>query len=317
VHSLDTVVQQLRARKSPAEVALLRRATEISARAPRRGDARRRAGCNEGEIQAVLEGTFRRQGAERPGYGSIVGSGPNALKLHWDVNDRTMRAGDLLLIDAAAALQHYSSDVTAHDAVGGASPASSGRSTTSCSPRRRPTMRQIRAGGTGGAGQRLGGAGWSRQGSRALELIDAADATYDSATPLPRRRLRAGVAVRVARLRRARDRARGARPGAVLLRRAPLPAGRRLHPSSPGIYVNPAVLDGFPTRRATAMIARLRPAMQRYENVACASRTSPGDEQGIEWLSAGVPREPAAIEALMRERPAPLPGGGTCGEVSS
>jgi hypothetical protein len=38
-------------------------------------------GCGENEIQARLEDTFRRLGGDRPGYGSIVGSGPNATIL--------------------------------------------------------------------------------------------------------------------------------------------------------------------------------------------------------------------------------------------
>jgi Xaa-Pro aminopeptidase len=69
-------------------------------------------GCSEGDLQAVLEGTFRRLGGERPGYGSIVGSGPNALVLHYVDNTRTMRDGELVLIDAATAYRGYSSDIT-------------------------------------------------------------------------------------------------------------------------------------------------------------------------------------------------------------
>jgi Xaa-Pro aminopeptidase len=52
------------------------------------------------------------RGAERPAYGSIVGSGPNGTILHHRRNDRQMQAGDLLLIDAGAEFGYYACDVT-------------------------------------------------------------------------------------------------------------------------------------------------------------------------------------------------------------
>jgi Xaa-Pro aminopeptidase len=110
--ALDTTVLRLRARKSAGEIALLRRATEISAVGHREAMRVAAPGCSEGDLQAVLEGTFRRLGGERPGYGSIVGSGPNALVLHYVDNTRTMRDGELVLIDAATAYRGYSSDIT-------------------------------------------------------------------------------------------------------------------------------------------------------------------------------------------------------------
>src|SRR4029077_4967311 len=58
-------------------------------------------------------------GAAPPAYGSIVGSGPNATILHHRRNDRQMRDGDLLLIDAGAEYGYYASDVTRTFPVGG------------------------------------------------------------------------------------------------------------------------------------------------------------------------------------------------------
>jgi len=55
---------------------------------------------------------FRAAGSERPAYGSIVGSGPNATILHHRRNDRQMQEGDLLLIDAGCEYGYYASDVT-------------------------------------------------------------------------------------------------------------------------------------------------------------------------------------------------------------
>src|SRR4051812_41684268 len=72
ISSLDTTVDRMRARKSPTEIALLRRAAEISSRGHREAMKATAPGCGENEIQAVLDGTFRRYGGDRPGYGSIV-----------------------------------------------------------------------------------------------------------------------------------------------------------------------------------------------------------------------------------------------------
>ena len=113
MRSLDTTVSRLRARKSTAEIALLRKATQISVRAHLEAMKATAPGCGENEIEALLDGTFRRLGADRPGYGSIVASGPNATVLHYVENNRVMRDGDLLLIDAGGSFDHYSADVTA------------------------------------------------------------------------------------------------------------------------------------------------------------------------------------------------------------
>src|SRR5687767_13019233 len=110
--SLDTTVRRMRAKKSPVEIALLRRATQISARAHREAMKALAPGCGENEIQAVLDGTFRRLGGDRPGYGSIVGGGRNATILHYMEDNDVLNDGDLLLIDAATSFDHYSSDIT-------------------------------------------------------------------------------------------------------------------------------------------------------------------------------------------------------------
>ena len=69
-------------------------------------------GRYEYEVEAEILRVFRAHGAERPAYGSIVGSGPNATILHHRRNDRRMHEGDLLLIDAGAEYGYYASDVT-------------------------------------------------------------------------------------------------------------------------------------------------------------------------------------------------------------
>jgi Xaa-Pro aminopeptidase len=71
-----------------------------------------RPGMREYEVQAEIEAEFRRRGSPRNGYASIVASGPNACVLHYHDNDRRMRPGDLLLVDAGAEFGGCTGDVT-------------------------------------------------------------------------------------------------------------------------------------------------------------------------------------------------------------
>jgi len=59
-----------------------------------------------------VEYTFAREGAERPGFPSIVASGENGVLLHYDTNRRTTKAGDLVVVDVGASYHGYTADVT-------------------------------------------------------------------------------------------------------------------------------------------------------------------------------------------------------------
>ncbi len=107
-----SVLHEMRLVKSPGEIAALRRATEVSAEGHRQAMRLTRPGLREFEIQAEIEYVFRRAGAVAPGYATIVGSGPNACVLHYIANRRTMRAGELVLVDAGAEVGYYTGDLT-------------------------------------------------------------------------------------------------------------------------------------------------------------------------------------------------------------
>jgi Xaa-Pro aminopeptidase len=113
------IVHEMRLRKSPAEIDTMSRAAAITAEAHARAMQIAQPGCFEYEVEAELLRVFRARGAERPAYGSIVGSGPNATVLHHRRNDRQMQAGDLLLVDAGAEFQYYACDVTRTFPIGG------------------------------------------------------------------------------------------------------------------------------------------------------------------------------------------------------
>jgi Xaa-Pro aminopeptidase len=103
---------RMRAVKSPAELRLLRRAIDITCQAQREALQQARSGMAEFEVQAVVEYRFTSEGARRPGYASIVGSGPNSCVLHYDASSGTLRDGDLLLMDVGAEYGRYTADVT-------------------------------------------------------------------------------------------------------------------------------------------------------------------------------------------------------------
>jgi Xaa-Pro aminopeptidase len=98
--------------KSPDEASSLRQACELSAEGHNEAMRFAQPGMHEYQVQAALEYFWRLRGSPRNGYPSIVASGENACILHYEDNDDRIEDGDLLLIDAAAELDGYSSDIT-------------------------------------------------------------------------------------------------------------------------------------------------------------------------------------------------------------
>lgn len=112
VQDVTPWVDELRAKKSDAELAIITKAAEISARAHEEAMRSIRPGMKESEIQALMEAAYRRLGADGPGYTSIVGAGGNSTILHWPASFREARAGEVVLMDVAAYFDGYSADVT-------------------------------------------------------------------------------------------------------------------------------------------------------------------------------------------------------------
>ncbi len=71
-----------------------------------------RPGMREFELKDAIEEAFRRSGSRHVAYDSIVGSGPNGAILHYPKDDRAMKEGELVVVDAGAEEQFYATDVT-------------------------------------------------------------------------------------------------------------------------------------------------------------------------------------------------------------
>lgn len=103
---------EMRLFKSAEEVDLLRKASQITALAHQTAMKEIRPGMNEGEIEALVDYVFRKNGCQRVGYGSIVAGGKNAACLHYRANNETLKDGDLILIDAGGEYDYFTADIT-------------------------------------------------------------------------------------------------------------------------------------------------------------------------------------------------------------
>ena len=109
---LDHLLHDMRLYKSAAELRVMRKAGEISARAHCRAMRFCRPGVFEYQLEAEIQHEFALAGARFPAYSSIVGAGRNGCILHYVENADEIRDGDLVLIDAGCELDYYAADIT-------------------------------------------------------------------------------------------------------------------------------------------------------------------------------------------------------------
>lgn len=300
------IVAQLRARKSDTELALLRKAGEITADAHRELMRRATEGRNEFEYQAIIESGFLRGGAERPSYGSIVGSGPLSLQLHYMKNRRKFEPGEVVVVDAGAEYRGYAADVTRTIPVSG-----------TFTQEQRAIYRLVRE--AQAAAERNSKAGMSlaaahdssiavrASGLAALGLIESPEATYDPAWPVDcKANPRACQQVTLFSIH-------GITHGIGLEVHDPMQAYTSgvfqvgdAFTIEPGIYISPKLLDMLPdTPRNRAFIAKVRPVVERYVNTGVRIEDSYVlTERGLERISL-LPRDLEEVEALTRRRPVP------------
>ncbi|MGH7628812.1 MAG: aminopeptidase P N-terminal domain-containing protein [Gemmatimonadales bacterium] len=112
IADLAAPLARLRLVKDADELVRLRKAIAITEEAQREAMRRIEPGMYEYQVEAAMEYVFRRNGAERLGFPSIVGSGPNSTLLHYDKNRRRMEAGDLVVMDIGAEFGYYTADIT-------------------------------------------------------------------------------------------------------------------------------------------------------------------------------------------------------------
>ena len=295
----NALVEHLRMRHSSSELALERKAIDITLRAQRDAISAIRPGVNEFEIQALIDYTFRRNGADRPSFSTIVGSGPNSTALHYNANDRFMQAGDVVVMDIGASYRGYAADVTRTVPVSGVFTADQRAVYQVVRDAQHAAEQVAKLGATSGkmdaAANKVLSAGLVRLG-----LIESVDGTYDPGSAGCRRRVATGCS----QLSLFYFHALGHAIGLEVHD----PTSFTIEPGNtftlePGIYVRSTVLDELSdTPRNKAMIAKLRGAVQRYANIGVRIEDDYfATDAGVEWISRG-PREATEIEQMMRER---------------
>ena len=112
------LIERLRVRKDPGEVAAIKAAAAVASAALRDTLAHVRPGQSELEISGMLEGALRRHGSEAHPFPTIVASGPRSALPHAQSSARTVSAGEWLLLDFGAVVDGYCADVTRTVVVG-------------------------------------------------------------------------------------------------------------------------------------------------------------------------------------------------------
>ena len=106
------IFSEMRLKKSPSELRLLQHAIDISIEAHQRSWAAAGEAKWEYEVDAEVAYTFKLRNAFNWGYPDIVGCGPNATTLHYDLSQGPVKSGELMLMDVGAEYEHYTADIT-------------------------------------------------------------------------------------------------------------------------------------------------------------------------------------------------------------
>lgn len=297
-------VLAVRAKKSAAELALIRKAVEVSAEGHRAAMLTANP-LHEFELRAALEYEFTRRGAERPAYGSIVGAGYNGTTLHYMRDMDPVKPGDLVVMDAGAEYRGYAADITRTIPVSGTYTKEQRqlyqlvRDAQDIAERMSKPGLSIRAAADSSVAVRA-------RGLAALGLVESVDAMYDppwrvdcNANPASCRQsnlwmihgITHGIGLAV------HDPLQGDARGNGLFQQGDA------FTIEPGIYVSTRALDVLPdTPRNRAFKAKVLATVQKYENTGVRIEDDYIiTDKGTEWISR-VPREINEIEALMKRR---------------
>ena len=305
VNDGHSIVDELRAKKSPAELALLRKAAEISSQG--HVEAMNAAQpTKEYELQAALEYAFMRLGGARPSYGSIVGGGVHGTQLHYMRDRGDLKPGDVVVMDAATEYEGYAADITRSIPVSGRYTEEQKQIYQLVLDAQKAAERNSRPGML--ASEATDSSFDVRaRGLAALGLVESANAELDM--PWPTNCQANPRSCRQAMFWMIHGISHGI--GLAVHDPAQFYTGRKRFREGdaftiePGIYISTAMLDALPnTPRNRAFIEKVKPMVQKYENTGVRIEDdyiiTP---QGLERIST-APREIPEIEALMAKRPA-------------
>ncbi len=307
ISDVTAAVGAVRAVKSPAELERLRIAAGITARGHLAAMRLATPGVGEFELQAAVEHEWRREGAEGPGFGSILASGPNSTTLHYLENARVAESGDVVVMDLGASFDGYTADITRTIPVNGKFTPRQREIYQTVLDAQKAAERQVWLGAPAAlmsdSANAVLAAGLTRLG-----LIESPNATYDCGSDMRPRQcpqlelfymhsLGHGIGLDV------HDPAAYYETGVIT-------AGTAFT-IEPGIYVRSHVLDLLKdTPRNQAISRKLAPAVARYAGIGVRIEDDYiVTEDGVERISAEAPREISEIEAVLAQPRTPrVPG---------
>jgi len=110
--SLHSIMASLRQIKSVEEIILVKKAIDITCDAQIELMKALKPGMKEYQSEAIIEYVFKKNGAEYPGFPSILGGGENSCIIHYNSNRKKLTNKDLLVSDVGAEYHNYTADVT-------------------------------------------------------------------------------------------------------------------------------------------------------------------------------------------------------------
>src|SRR5574341_211634 len=112
LQDLSPILDELRGVKSPREIALIRRASQLAGLGVMEAIRSTEPGVYEYQLDASCRYVFLLNDARLDGYRSITASGiANIWNAHYYRNSKKLEAGDLVLMDYAPDYRYYVSDI--------------------------------------------------------------------------------------------------------------------------------------------------------------------------------------------------------------
>jgi Xaa-Pro aminopeptidase len=112
IQNFSSQLANLREVKTQYELTVLQKAIDITIEAQKKAMHRVQSAEWEYQVQAIIDYTFRDQGACCPSFPSIAASGSNATILHYEHPVAKIEKDKLFLTDIGAEYQYYAADVT-------------------------------------------------------------------------------------------------------------------------------------------------------------------------------------------------------------
>jgi len=112
IKDCSRLITEMRLIKTPAELALMEEAIQITQNALKDVITGVKPGLTEEQVQIRFENYCRAEGAKYLAFPSIIATGHNSTILHYTKNDAEIKNKDLLLLDVGAETERYAADIT-------------------------------------------------------------------------------------------------------------------------------------------------------------------------------------------------------------